>query len=55
VVVVVVFVLFVVVAIEVSMSGTDTWLVSSHAGCVNRAREGEAIMWIVVNEVDDRT
>jgi len=47
-------VVFVVVTAEVSMSDTDTWLVLSCAGCGNRAREGEAIMWIVVNEADDR-
>jgi hypothetical protein len=47
-----VVVVFVVVAAEVS---TDTWLVLSCAGCGNRAREGEAIMWIVANEADDRT
>ena len=33
--------MFVVVAVEVSMSDTDTWLVLVRAGCVNRAREGE--------------
>ena len=45
----------IVVAVEVSMTDTDTWLILSHAGCINRAREGEVIMWIVVNEADDRT
>ena len=33
--------MFVTVAVEVSMSDTDTWLVLNRAGCVNRAREGE--------------
>ena len=41
--------MFVIVAAEVSMSDTDTWLVLSRTGYINRAREGEAIMWIVVN------
>jgi len=31
----------IVVAAEVSMLDTDTWLVLSCAGCANKAREGE--------------
>ena len=29
-------------------------MVLSCARCINRAREGEVIMWIVVNEANDR-
>jgi len=39
--------------VEASMSDTDTWFGLSRAGCLNKAREGEEITCIVVNEVDD--